>query len=88
MRGIIDEADTFISSVVIALNTYRWKLFFNINETSVMINNRRNITFSPLGIEDTIIIWNKNEKECFTCIGSCSRYKKYDLFVLSMGTTN
>lgn len=89
-RGIIDETEveTFVSSVVTAINTYGWQLVFNMDETSVMINNGSNKTIAPVGIDEIIITGDKNEKECFTCIGSCSRLKKYDLIVLGVGTTD
>ena len=59
-----------------------------MDETSVRINNGSNKTIAPVGTEEIIIPGDKNEKECFTCIGSCSRFQKFDLIVLGVGTTD
>lgn len=89
-RGIIDyqEVSAFITATVDEINKYGWAMVFNMDETSVRINNGSNKTIAPVGTEEILIPGDKNEKECFTCIGSCSRSKKYDLIVLGVGTTD
>lgn len=59
-----------------------------MDETSVRINNGSNKTIAPVGTEEIIIPGDKNEKECFAYIGSCSRFQKFDLIVLGVGTTD
>lgn len=47
-------------------------MFFNMDETSDMINKGSSKAIAPVGTEEIIIPGDKNEKECFTFIGSCS----------------
>ena len=62
-------------------------MVFNMDENSVRINNGGDKTIAPTGTEEIVITSEKNIKECFTAIGTCSRHQKYDLIVLGVGTT-
>lgn len=46
-------------------------MVFNMDETSVRINNGNDKTIDPTGTEEIIIISEKDNKECFTAIGTC-----------------
>lgn len=59
-----------------------------MDENSVWINNGGNTTIAPTGTDEIVIPSEKNTKECFTAIRTCSRSKKYDLIVLGVGTTH
>ena len=41
----------------------------------------------PIGEEEIIITGEKDLKECFTAIGTCSKNQKYKIIVLGVGTT-
>lgn len=62
-------------------------MVFNMDETSIRINNRNNKTIAPIGEEEIIINGDQDTKECFTAIGNCSKLEKFKLIVLGVGTT-
>ena len=89
-RGTIDENEVkdFLTSLVSAINAYGWAMVFNMDEASVRVNNGNDKTIAPVGAEEIIILGDKNEKECFTCIATCSKLRKHELIMLGVGTTD
>lgn len=88
-RGLINSkfVDSFLNQLASAIIKYKWKRIYNMDETSIRINNGSLRTIAPIGVEKVVIQGSRNEKECFTSIATCSRYKKYPLIMLSKGKT-
>lgn len=66
-----DEIANFLKTLSKAIRKYGWSMVFNMDETSVRINNGNDKTIDPTGTEEIIIISEKDNKECFTAIGTC-----------------
>lgn len=72
------EASDFIIIMIDTIKKYAWAMVFDMDETFVMINKGSNKTIVLAGSKKkNIIPRDKNEKEYFTCIGSCFSFKKY-----------
>lgn len=59
-----------------------------MDETSVRRNNGKTRAIAPIGTEKVIIDGIRNEKECFTSIGTCNRFEKFPLIILGKGKTD
>ena len=89
-RGSIDieYAKKYVKLVASAISLYGEDLVFNMDETSVRINNGSTRSLAPIGWEEIIVDAKRNSKECFTVIGTCSLIKKMPLIILTKGTTD
>ena len=88
-RGDIknEEVELFIAQFKQAIAKYTFDHIFNVDETSVRLNNSSDMTIAPTGSDEIIIPTSKNIKENFTAIATCSINHKYDLIVLGVGKT-
>ena len=88
-RGEInkEESQAFLQMVREAAAKFGWDRIFNMDETSIRIINSTDTTIVPVGTEEIIIEGEKNTKECFTAIGTCNKYKLFNLVVLVIGIT-
>lgn len=86
-RSAIDEeyAGIYLHILADAICTYSWEYVFNMDETSVRINNGLIRTIAPIGLSDIVIDEKRNDKECFTAIGTCNVKGTANLIVLSKG---
>lgn len=89
-RGSIDMkyARRFIKRLAKFVTTYGWDNVYNMDETSVRINNGNTRTIAPIGLDTIEIDAKRNEKECFTAIGTCKRSKVLPLIILKRGMKN
>lgn len=87
-RCAIDEeyVSIYLDIVADAVCKYGWEYVFNMDETSVRINNGSTKTIAPIGLDDIVIEGKRNEKECFTAIGTSTIYELKDLILLTKGT--
>ena len=51
------------------------------------VNNSSTWTVAPVGVEKVVVDQARNEKECFTVIGTCTRFEAMPLIIVSKGTT-
>mgnify|MGYP001031493245 CR=1 FL=1 len=88
-RGSINQkhVNAFLEQLAAAVVKYTWQNVYNMDETSVRINNSKMRAIAPIGTEKVIIDGVKNEKECFTSIGTINRYDKFPLIILGKGKT-
>ena len=88
-RGVIKKAfiDDFIGKLADAIVKYTRKYVFNMDETSVRINNGSLKTIAPIGEEKVIFEGSRSEKECFTAIATITYSKKLPLILLGKGKT-
>lgn len=68
-----DYASLHINLVAETVCFNIWDYVFNMDETSVRINNENIKTMTPIIIDKTVINAKRNDKECFTTIGACTR---------------
>ena len=89
-RGKIDPTyvKIFLNQVAHAAVTYGWNKVYNIDETSIRINNGSTKTVAEIGTENVIINKDRNEKECFTAIGCCTFNQCQPLVIVSKGKTD
>lgn len=81
-----DYASLYINLVAEAVCSYTWDFVFNMDETSVRINNGSIRTIAPIGLDEIVINAKRNDKECFTAIGTCTRNNVKKLIILTKGT--
>lgn len=88
-RGSIDKryVEIFLELVAAGFNKNGEALVFNMDETSVRINNGSTRTLGKIELEEIVINAKRNEKECFSTIATCSLIEKKPLIILSKGTT-
>lgn len=89
-RGKIDPAyvKIYLNQVAYAVTRYGWNGVYNVDETSVKINNGSTRTVTEVGSENVIVGAERNEKECFTVIGCCTLIKCHELVIVTKGTTD
>lgn len=89
-RGKIDKTyvKIFINELARAVVLYGWNRVYNIDETSIRINNGSMRTVAPIRTEEVIVDKARNEKECFTAIGCCTRCEALPLVIVSKGKTD
>lgn len=75
----------YINQLTRAVNTFGWDFIFNMDETSVRINNSSKRTLAPIGTEDVEIDCQRNYKECFSMIATISRGRTYKPIFLYKG---
>lgn len=87
-RCAIDEeyVSIYLDILADAVCKYGWEYVFNMDETAVRINNGSTKTIAPIGLDDIVIEGKRNEKECFTAIGTSTIYELKDLILLTKGT--
>lgn len=78
----------FINELARAVVLYGWNRVYNIDETSIRINNGSMRTVAPIRMEEVIVDKARNEKECFTAIGCCTRCEALPLVIVSKGKTD
>lgn len=66
-----------------AICKYGWDYVFNMDETSVRINNDSIRTITPIDQQEIVINAKRNEKECFAALGTCI-INKMDLILLTI----
>lgn len=76
----------YLDLVAEAACKYSWEFVFNMDETAVRINNGSTKTIAPIGLDDIVIEGKRNEKECFTAIGTSTLYELKNLILLTKGT--
>lgn len=76
----------YIDLVAEAVCKYGSKYMLNMDETSVRINNGSAKTLAPIGLEEIVIDAKRNDKECFTAIGTCTYYEVKKMIILTKGT--
>lgn len=86
-RGLIVQKhiDNYLRQLAEAIIKYGWERVYNLDETSVKINNGNLRTIAPVGVEKVIFEGVRNDKECFTALATCSRFKKEPLIILGKG---
>lgn len=89
-RGAIKKTyiDEFIQKVADAVLKYTRKSVYNMDETSVRINNGTLRTIAPVGLEKVIFEGSRSEKECFTAIATITYNEKLPLILLAKGKTD
>lgn len=89
-RGAIKKEfiDNFIDSLADAIVKYTRKYVYNMDETSVHINNGSLKTIAPIGLEKVIFEGSRSEKECFTAIATINFNEKFPLILLGKGKTD
>ena len=87
-RCAIDKAyaSLYKDLVAEAVCKYGWDYVFNMDETSVRINNGSTKTIAPIALDEIVIEGKRNEKECFTAIGTSTRNGLKELILLTKGT--
>lgn len=68
----------YIKKVAQTFCKYGESLVFNMDETSIRINNDSTKTIGRIGLEEITINAKRNSKECFTTIATCSLIEKKD----------
>lgn len=88
-RGSIDPeyVDYFLDKLAKAFITYGENAVFNMDETSIRINNSSTKTIGRIGLEEITINAKRNSKECFTTIATCTIKEKKPLIILTKGLT-
>lgn len=86
-RGLIVQKhiDNYLRQLAEAIIKYGWERVYNLDETSVKINNGNLRTIAPVGTEKVIFEGVRNDKKCFTALATCSRFKKEPLIILGKG---
>ena len=89
-RGKIDQtyAKIFVNQVARAILKYGWNKVFNVDESSVRINNGSKTSIAPIGTETVVVDKDRNDKECFTIFGTCNINEGLPLIIVSKGKTN
>lgn len=88
-RGAIDQryVNDFIQILAKAISIYGENLVFNMDETSVRVNNGSTRSLAPIGMEEVVVDAKRNSKECFTVIGTCTLISCKPLVILTKGIT-
>lgn len=86
-RGAIDMkyVRIFIKKLARYIVENGWNKVYNMDETSVRINNGSRRAVAPIGLESIEIDAKRNEKECFTAIMTCTRSQKFPIIILKRG---
>ena len=77
-----------INEVARTVAMYGWNSVYNVNETSIRINNGSSKTVAPIGTEYVVVDQARNDKECYTTIATCSRTELLPLIIVSKGKTD
>lgn len=87
-RGRIDltYASIYINIIAHAVNKYGWSYVFNMDETAIHIQNSSKKTIAPKGSEEVIVDCQRNDKECFTVLGTITKERTLPLIFLSKGS--
>lgn len=88
-RGAIDQeyVKEYLRLVAEAFCKYGEDLVFNMDETSVRINNGSTKSFVPINTKEVIVDAKRNAKECFTAIGTYNIKGCKPLILLTKGKT-
>lgn len=89
-RGKIDKTcvKLFLNELAWAVVLYGWNKVYNLDKTSVWLNNGQIKTVALRKTEGVIVGQARNEKECFTAIGCCNRCEVFPLVIVSKGKTD
>ena len=88
MIFFLRSLDYFLDKLARTFITYGEDQVFNMDETSVRVNNGSTTTIGRIGLEEIIINAKRNSKECFTTIATCTINSKKPSIILTKGTTN
>lgn len=88
-RGAIDQeyVKEYVRILAEAFYKYGEDLVFNMDETSVKINNGSTKSFVPINTQEVVVDAKRNAKECFTAIETYTIKGGKPLILLTKGKT-